>query len=437
MTAEEAATSLVENLPHDIEGIDAARTDVLRDPDFYRSFENRFFESLPTAGEDDSVRIRVAIGRFLLGQEGKAWDALHDQTGDVASYLRARILVHRGHWNEALAEIEKVLANSPTSMPLLVVKAESLAQLGDEEGLTKIYEAAQQAAPDSAIALCLRGMRHEVEGNYEEAKGAYQEALGVEAEHVPTLFRLAYCESLRGETEAAIELYEKLCGMRPTPIGALINLGILFEDDEDYQLAASCFQRVLDFDPNHVRARLYYKDAVASMRMFYDEEKERNEDKRAQVLRIPVTDFELSVRSRNCLSNMNVRTLGDLIRLSEQELLAFKNFGETSLLEIKNILNQKGLRLGMMPREDTGMPPPMPGITPESGEPESVMYKPVSDLDLSVRSRKALDVLGVGTVGELMRMSEARLMACKNFGQTSLSEIKKKLADLGMNLPEN
>ena len=61
--------------------------------------------------------------------------------------------------------------------------------------------------------------------------------------------------------------------------------------------------------------------------MFYDEEKERKEDKHAQVLRIPVTDFELSVRSRNCLANMNVRTLGDLIGLSENELASLKSAG--------------------------------------------------------------------------------------------------------------
>ena len=50
-----------------------------------------------------------------------------------------------------------------------------------------------------------------------------------------------------------------------------------------------------------------------------------------QLLEIPVTDFELSVRSRNCLRKMNIRTLGDLTRTTEAALLASKNFGETSL----------------------------------------------------------------------------------------------------------
>ena len=70
-----------------------------------------------------------------------------------------------------------------------------------------------------------------------------------------------------------------------------------------------------------------------------------------QVLSIPVTDFELSVRSRNCLQKMGIMTLGDLCRCTEQELLASKNFGETSLVEIKEMLATKGLRLGQYAQE--------------------------------------------------------------------------------------
>ena len=67
---------------------------------------------------------------------------------------------------------------------------------------------------------------------------------------------------------------------------------------------------------------------------------------RNAVMEIPISDFELSVRSRNCLKKMNIRSLGDLLKTSEQELLSYKNFGETSLNEIKALLASKGLRLG-------------------------------------------------------------------------------------------
>ena len=60
--------------------------------------------------------------------------------------------------------------------------------------------------------------------------------------------------------------------------------------------------RVLEADPNHVRAKVGLRDVVASQTMYFDEDHERREDRRAQVLRTPISEFELSVRSRNCLS---------------------------------------------------------------------------------------------------------------------------------------
>ena len=86
---------------------------------------------------------------------------------------------------------------------------------------------------------------------------------------------------------------------------------------------------------------MYLKDAVASDDQFFDLEAEKASDRLAQVLNIPVTDFELSVRSRNCLQKMGIMTLGDLARTTEQTLLSSKNFGETSLVEINEMLSSK------------------------------------------------------------------------------------------------
>src|SRR6185436_18237744 len=105
-------------------------------------------------------------------------------------------------------------------------------------------------------------------------------------------------------------------------------------------------EAILDTNPNHERAKLYMKDVESARSMFYDEDMDRRGDRRNAVLEIPITDFKLSVRSRNCLKKMNIRSLGDLLKTTEAELLSYKNFGETSLNEIKALLAQKGLRLG-------------------------------------------------------------------------------------------
>ena len=60
-----------------------------------------------------------------------------------------------------------------------------------------------------------------------------------------------------------------------------------------------------------------------------------------------VDELELSVRSHNCLKNANIRTIGELVQKTESEILKTKNFGRKSLNEIKDILQQMGLTLGM------------------------------------------------------------------------------------------
>ena len=60
-----------------------------------------------------------------------------------------------------------------------------------------------------------------------------------------------------------------------------------------------------------------------------------------------VDELELSVRSANCLQNANIKTIGDLVLKTEAEMLKTKNFGRKSLKEIKEILAEMGLSLGM------------------------------------------------------------------------------------------
>jgi len=60
-----------------------------------------------------------------------------------------------------------------------------------------------------------------------------------------------------------------------------------------------------------------------------------------------VEELELSVRSANCLKNDNIVYIGDLVQKSESEMLRTPNFGRKSLNEIKEVLSQMGLHLGM------------------------------------------------------------------------------------------
>jgi len=78
-------------------------------------------------------------------------------------------------------------------------------------------------------------------------------------------------------------------------------------------------------------------------------EPETNSDQLAlrERLALPISDLDLSVRASNCLESENVRTIGDLVSLKETELLNLKNFGKTSLREVKQKLLNTGLDFGM------------------------------------------------------------------------------------------
>lgn len=79
-----------------------------------------------------------------------------------------------------------------------------------------------------------------------------------------------------------------------------------------------------------------------------EEAKESLEDKElTEKLQVPVTELELSVRSSNCLKEAKIKTIGDLVKKTEMEMLKYRNFGKKSLSEIQKIIQDMGLSLGI------------------------------------------------------------------------------------------
>ncbi len=307
---------------------------------------------------------------------------------------------------------------STTSNPLdMVIGAEEVKR-------DAAAAAAHVAAADKAEAT----------GDHTKAIAELRKAVSADQTHAPTMFRLAYMLDLAGEEDDALNMYERAIERPPAPVNALLNLAVAYEDRGDWSKAERCLRQVLDTDPNHPRARLYMKDLAASRTMVMEDDHERDKLKRSALLDTPVTDFELSVRARTCLKKMNIRTLGDLVRTTEAELLSYKNFGESSLVEIKGMLASKGLRLGQG-RDEAHRAARKQLIEQFRGTgAEMMLNKSVGELNLSVRARKALQLLNIHTLGDLVTHTEAELLGVKNFGATSLTEVKAKLVEYGLGL---
>lgn len=379
--------------------------------------------------------VRLGVCYYLLGRYRHAITTLKASDGGaLAHYYLARSYLAREQYQEAVEAFEAAAKAGYDKDMCTLGRAEALRYAGDPQGALAALDSLSGAIEQTAEYLYQRGATiAAIGGNPDEVVALYERAVETDEHHAGALFGLALENDRRGIDETARKLYERSVSRFPAHVGALLNLGLLYEDEQQFERARQCYQRILDEYPDHPRARLFMKDADASRDMYYDEEAQRKRDRLSQILSIPVSDFELSVRSRNCLQKMGIESLGDLTRTSEQELLASKNFGETSLVEIREMLASKGLELGQFAHERRDEEP---AYDPESLSPDekALLDRPIADLNLSVRARKCMVRLGLATIGELVRRTGDDLLECKNFGVTSLNEVREKLTPLGLKL---
>ncbi len=411
--------------------------------------------------EGPAGSLRLGVGYLILGKYGMALDHFaHALAGRARHYFAAQAYVGISKHREAIDELRAAMnagwdrVQAELEIAAIQVRAASalaaLVRSGDgeaEKSQRKHVEEAEKilahyAAPEPQPAdwHYVQGMLAEFRNQHADAVDAYEACLDEAPDHVAANFRAARLYEFFGRDALALERYNRLSAQPRSFANALLNAALLYEDRGEFARAAECLRRVLKVEPNHCRARLFLKSVESSRESVMAEPGEKNLDPRSRLLAMQVADFELSVRARNCLKKMNVRTLGDLIKLREDELLAYKNFGETSLNEIKALLMKRGLRLGQAPEEVPAEPvepvgaPVRQVAPPVPQELQGIMAKPVAELELSVRSRRCLQRLNVKTLADLVQFSEADLLATRNFGVTSLNEIKARLAENGLSL---
>ncbi len=415
-----------------------ARSLVFETKSNLEAFQNRV-EALGESGEEGRRR---GLGAWVLGDYTDSVRLLASFESDpVASFTRAKALMSLCNYPEAQKVYGRLAGEYPDLAPPRagLIESRFLEALGkgDEEAAVAELESALANAPaefsESPEGNYLAGRRAELAHDLETALDHYQAAMTADPSLRENLFHGAYLAERCGLDQMALEFYELLVRQLPIDANVLMNLGVLYEDMGRDQEAAACYDVVHRSKPTENRVRLYLNDAIAAMDMYYDEDRERKEDRLNQILRIPITDFELSVRARNCLNKMDINVLGDLVRRTEQELLSFKNFGETSLTEIKEILHSKGLRLGM-PRDEAVASVEVHSTRTYTGEKADIYNKPISHLQLSIRARRTVEALGCLTIGDIMKHSSDELLGMPNFGITSLQELKGALSQISLKL---
>jgi DNA-directed RNA polymerase subunit alpha len=396
-------------------------------------FSEQVESNMSRTGQKASLAL--GIGLFIIDRNAKAAKKLGKAKDCKEKFIYLGLARRRtGEFDRAIESLQNSLDYGADKFNISLEKAATYRCAGDFKAATKELKACANFENVSADYHCELGRLDEAQGLYEKAIDNYKTALELSPKHQRALFHLAFRSDLAGDEETAIDCYKQIAAGSPVYVNALLNMAVLYEDYDRLDEATECVDTVIEAHPNHERAILFKKDIESSKTMFYDEEKEKKKTRKSQILETPISDFELSVRSRNCLKKMKIDTLGDLLNITEAELLSYKNFGETSLREIKTILDPKGLTLGMaMEETQPASAETIDEIVAETEE-EGLRHKPVDDLKLSVRARKCLQKLNIRSIGELISKTDAELLGCKNFGVTSLNEINKALGDLGLSL---
>ena len=405
------------------------------DPAAHRDLRAAVKELESHAERSPAASVKLGVCQHLLGRAKDALETLKSGDGGALAlfYQALALTAHEAHdkAREAFAAAKKAgydaaacvagIAESLRASGQVNEARSEIERLGNQGESSADYWAAKGAVlADTGLPLA-------------ETVAAFEKALAIDPGHPTALFAMGVINDRLGNDDEAIACYERSLKRYPASVGALLNLGILFEDRDDFAKAQECYRRILEAYPAHPRARLFLRDSSASGSLQLDEQEQKQRDRLDQVMTLPVSDFELSVRSRNCLQKMGILTLGDLARTTEDEILASKNFGETSLVEIKEMLASKGLSLGQAAQpaafEEAAVEP-----SEVAADEQEMHGLPITELNLSVRARKCTSKLGINTIGDLVRRTAEDLLECKNFGVTSLNEVREKLSERGLKL---
>ena len=372
-----------------------------------------FQDGLP--GVKDKARLGVlayALDRFADAEEHL------DPKDAFGQAILGLVYAELGELKDAVSSLTAAVKGLPEAKAELARVQIAAGELEDAEksisGVTVIAE-----------RDFLQGLLLEAKGNVEGAIKAYESALEHQADHVESAFKIGVLLDRIGDDDLAAEHYLVCADTMPAYLPGVTNLGMLYEERGEANAAIDCFRQVLAYNPRDSRCLSMLRDAKASRAMYYDEREERERDRMEKIMRTSVNDFELSVRSRNCLAKMSIFTLGDLLRITEAEMLSYKNFGETSLKEVREMLAARNLRLGMYREgEERSL----------SKADQKVLGESIERLELSNKVSQVLENLGVSRIGDLVQYTDLDLFKAPGSGQSVVQELSTGLGAYGVGL---
>ena len=238
----------------------------------YRPLREAVDELQGQTDRSPATSVRLGVCYYLLGRYQKSIETLKQGDGGALAHF------YLGKANFALEDYPAALTGYTSAQKAgydadtcTLAKAEALRYSGDGEGSLKLLDSLSGAVEQTAEYLSQRAATvATVGGSPEEVTRLFERAVEADNTHPGALFGLAREADRRGNDAQALDLYQRATTRVPANVGSLLNLGVLYEDNQQYERARQCYQRILEVYPNHPRARLFLKDADASRDMYYD-----------------------------------------------------------------------------------------------------------------------------------------------------------------------
>src|SRR5438093_10629957 len=211
--------------------------------------------------------LKLGIASFFLGHLGEAVEHLKQAEGALANFYLGRALVERSDYDEALKAFDKAEKSGYTASQVQLQRAGIYRQKGEiGQARTILNKMSDQATHNAEyhfqLASCFLA-----EGERTTALRHLEKSVELNPSHTGALFQLGHANDLAGNDDEAISFYERCLNHPPVHTGVLMNLGVLYEDHDRYDKAVDCYRKVLNANPSHEHARLFLRDAQASLTM--------------------------------------------------------------------------------------------------------------------------------------------------------------------------
>lgn len=290
-----------------------------------------------------------------------------EQTAEYLYQRAATVNAIGGNPTEAVALYERAYQADPNHPGALFGLALENERRGNDEEALKLYQRSASHFPTNVGTLMNLGVLYEDMGRYEEAVACYKRILdsypmdaraalflkdaqeAVEVKRAPVVTGPTETTRLRNWQKkiSEIELSQRsrncLATMNIETLGDLCQL-----TEQELLRQPNFGETSLNEIKQHLAAfdlELGMDNIVAPPAPIAPAVDEEVPPELRQLLGQPVTDLELSVRARKCMTRLGIKSIGELIRKTSDELLSCKNFGVTSLNEITEKLESKGLKL--------------------------------------------------------------------------------------------